>query len=605
VKDFGSVTFAAVGDWGDDYSPESQQSCASLDNAEPAVAALIDSWQPQFVVGVGDINYTTPSGSCILKYDTTVGQYYHRYIGNYAGTYGAGAPLNRFFMSKGNHEWHADTQTTVDYADFFNLPGIPIPGGFRDNIANPSHERYYRFTWGPIEFFALSSDTDEPDGTSSTSTQGVWLQNALAASTALWKVVFFHHQPYSSGGDGTELTGNLRMRWPFKEWGADVVLSGHRHNYERIVVDDFPYFVVGTGGTSLEGYGTKVSGSQAQYRDEFGALRVQVTATTMTLELYSTTISVPRTVTLRDTHVITKTALVPKHATWKYLDNGSNQGTAWRAVAFNDASWASGPAPLGYGDSDEVTTVDCGPGAAGVCSPGNGQSNNYITTYFRKSFTVSDPSRFSSLTLRLHRDDGAVVYLNGTELVRSNMPAGTITHTTLASSAVEGAWLADITGLSNSLQTGTNVLAVEIHQASAGSSDVSFDLELIGVDTAAPKVNKVIIGSSTANATSHPDCDFGSTTVTACQDGSGEQIRTVPVAAAARAMTWPTRSPVRPKFQRFRTTAPPTPRRGGSIPTERMLRFPTFAISWCCIFWTRFATWAATGSTGNGTTQRR
>jgi hypothetical protein len=187
---------------------------------------------------------------------------------------------------------------------------------------------------------------------------------------------------------------------------------------------------------------------------------------------------------------------------------------------------------LGYGDSDEVTTVDCGPGAAGVCSPGNGQSNNYITTYFRKSFTVSDPSRFSSLTLRLHRDDGAVVYLNGTELVRSNMPAGTITHTTLASSAVEGAWLADITGLSNSLQTGTNVLAVEIHQASAGSSDVSFDLELIGVDTAAPKVNKVIIGSSTANATSHPDCDFGSTTVTACQDGSGEQIRTVPVAAA-------------------------------------------------------------------------
>lgn len=167
-----------------------------------------------------------------------------------------------------------------------------------------------------------------------------------------------------------------------------------------------------------------------------------------------------------------QTTLVPAGATWKYLDNGSNQGTAWRDASFVDSTWASGPAQLGYGDGDEATVVSFGPNS----------SAKYITTYFRHAFNVTNPAAFTSLNLQLKRDDGAVVYLNGTEVYRSNMPTGTISYTTPASAAASddgGTWLS--ASLSSSLLvSGANVLAVEIHQSSGTSSDISFDLLLSG-----------------------------------------------------------------------------------------------------------------------------
>src|SRR5207247_9986717 len=92
-------------------------------------------------------------------------------------------------------------------------------------------------------------------------------------------------------------------------------------------------------------------------------------------------------------------ALVPAGSTWRYLDDGSDQGTAWRVPAFNDAGWATGLAQLGYGDGDEATVV----------SYGGNASAKYITTYFRRTFSVTNPLEFGSLTLRVLRDDGAVV----------------------------------------------------------------------------------------------------------------------------------------------------------------------------------------------------
>jgi calcineurin-like phosphoesterase family protein/purple acid phosphatase-like protein/fibronectin type III domain protein len=175
--------------------------------------------------------------------------------------------------------------------------------------------------------------------------------------------------------------------------------------------------------------------------------------------------------------------LVPTGAVWKYLDNGSNQGTAWRAAAFSDSPWASGSAQLGYGDGDEATVVNYGPSA----------TSKYITTYFRRSFNVADASAFTALTLRLLRDDGAVVYLNGAEVFRSNMPGGTIGFTTLASSALgapaESTFIE--TSISpTSLANGVNVVAVEIHQANGTSSDVSFDLELTGSNASTATVTR-------------------------------------------------------------------------------------------------------------------
>jgi hypothetical protein len=165
------------------------------------------------------------------------------------------------------------------------------------------------------------------------------------------------------------------------------------------------------------------------------------------------------------------TTLVAAGSNWRYLDNGSNQGTAWRSASFNDGSWRTGAAQLGYGDGDEQTVVSFGTNA----------KKKYITTYFRRTITVTNPAQFTSLLLNLIRDDGAVVYINGVEVWRSNLPGGTIGFKTLAASNVEGAnestWFS--TTLSPSrLVAGTNVIAVEIHQDAITSSDISFDLKL-------------------------------------------------------------------------------------------------------------------------------
>jgi hypothetical protein len=166
--------------------------------------------------------------------------------------------------------------------------------------------------------------------------------------------------------------------------------------------------------------------------------------------------------------------LISTGAVWKYLDNGSDQGGAWTAMAFNDTGWSNGPAQLGYGDNDERTLVSYGPNAGA----------KYITTYFRRAFTITDPASVSSLNLRLLRDDGAVVYLNGSEIYRNNMPGGAVNYLTPASVSVpdENAWYPSPVN-PGYLVPGTNALAVEIHQNSGGSSDISFDFELTAVQS--------------------------------------------------------------------------------------------------------------------------
>jgi hypothetical protein len=159
------------------------------------------------------------------------------------------------------------------------------------------------------------------------------------------------------------------------------------------------------------------------------------------------------------------TSLVTAQTAWKYLSNGSDPGTLWSAPAFDDSAWSVGDAELGYGDGDEVTPI----------------SGLGVTSYFRRTFTVADAAQVSRLTLLLQRDDGAVVYLNGTEVARSNMPAGPVTATTPAASDVSGAAEKTFVSLpvaTTALRTGTNVLAVEVHNAGA-STDLSFDAELV------------------------------------------------------------------------------------------------------------------------------
>jgi len=166
-----------------------------------------------------------------------------------------------------------------------------------------------------------------------------------------------------------------------------------------------------------------------------------------------------------------QTVIVSSGANWNYLDDGSNQGTVWNSTGFNDVSWHQNfPAVLGYGDG-QTTIVGHGPDA----------NNKYPTTYFRKSFNVADHTLYNDLELEAIRDDGMVVFLNGVEVWSDNMPVP-FDYQTFASSSISGTeettWISKV--ISNSLVTGTNVLAVEIHQRSGTSSDISFDFRLTG-----------------------------------------------------------------------------------------------------------------------------
>lgn len=165
---------------------------------------------------------------------------------------------------------------------------------------------------------------------------------------------------------------------------------------------------------------------------------------------------------------------VPAEATWKYLDDGSNQGTGWRTNGFDDSGWSTGVAQLGYGDGDEVTTVGFGPDA----------NNKYITTYFRRAFTVTNAPNITNLTVRVIRDDGAVVYLNGREVFRSNMDGTVLYNTPASGNTTQSDETTNFVSASISptnLVNGTNLIAVEVHQNQGTSTDLSFDLELLGL----------------------------------------------------------------------------------------------------------------------------
>ncbi len=244
-----SVVFAVIGDYG------------TGDQIEGEVADLVKSWRPEFIITTGDNNY--PSGSR-ATIDNAVGKFYHDFIFPYQGDFGEGAEQNRFFPSLGNHDWL--TAGAGPYLEYFALPG---------------NERYYDFTWGSLlQFFVLDSDPSEPDGVRSDSRQAAWLEQRLTESNATWKIVYMHHPPFSSGRKGSI----EYMRWNFKEWEADAVLSGHDHYYERLIKRRLVYFINGLGGDDIYEFDHPLAGSQVRYNADHGAMRVAATPHKITFQ---------------------------------------------------------------------------------------------------------------------------------------------------------------------------------------------------------------------------------------------------------------------------------------------------------------------------------
>jgi hypothetical protein len=256
---------AAIGDYGLAGQPEAD------------VAALIDRWGVDSIVTAGDNNYMDGAAETI---DANIGQYYHAYIAPYGGTYGAGATENRFFPALGNHDWY--TPGAQPYLDYFTLPG---------------NERYYTVRRGPIEFFILDTDPHEPDGYAADSAQAQWLQQQLAASDAPWKIVALHYPPYSSSARH----GSDRMvQWPYAAWGADAVIAGHDHLYERLQENGTLYFVNGAGGKDLYPFKPwPVPGSVVRYNQDYGAQLINATAQCLNISFFSRTDALIDSVTLR------------------------------------------------------------------------------------------------------------------------------------------------------------------------------------------------------------------------------------------------------------------------------------------------------------------
>jgi hypothetical protein len=192
--------------------------------------------------------------------------------------------------------------------------------------------------------------------------------------------------------------------------------------------------------------------------------------------------------------------LAPSHASWRYLDDGSEPGGAWASPAFDDSGWSNGVAQFGFGEGDETTVLRRFSELTGT---------NGIAYYFRHAFDVADPAAVTGLSVRLLRDDGAVVYLNGTEIFRSNMPTGAVNSTTFAAQVAEDNLVRANRVNPALLVPGRNVLAVEVHQVNLTSSDVSFDLELLpnvapqrpAVTLTAPASNPGLLGPTNLTLT--------------------------------------------------------------------------------------------------------
>ena len=251
-----TTRFAVIGDFGD------------AGQAEADVAALVNGWDIDYIVTTGDNNYPAGEAQTI---DRNIGQYYQEYIHPYQGEYGPGASENRFFPALGNHDW--DPGHIQPYLDYFLLPG---------------NERYYDFEEGPVHIFILDSDPNEPDGRGLESIQAGWLEEQLETTEAPWKLVFLHHPPFVSSRRGAD----KEVQWPYARWGADAVIAGHDHLYERLQIDGIPYIVNGLGGrhggiNPIHRLLLPLSGSQVRYNQDYGAMLITADEMCLNLSFYA------------------------------------------------------------------------------------------------------------------------------------------------------------------------------------------------------------------------------------------------------------------------------------------------------------------------------
>jgi hypothetical protein len=308
------------------------------------------------------------------------------------------------------------------------------------------------------------------------------LDRAIIAESARWGDHRRPSNPYTR--DGEWLAEQNRLLTQYFPVRTTNVLN----NYSSLLPStDPPTFLI--NGTPVTGGVVQAGGS------------LQITASTGTI-YFTTDGSDPRleggginpnALSLEGGSGGSETSFIQlEESGWRYLDNGVAQSSSdivirnpsynsadWKHPSFNDSSWPTGQALLGYGTINGRT----------INTSLNFQTPRLPTIYLRKAFTVTDASSFNQLELGVIQDDGVIVYLNGREIARVNMSGGPQTYSSFANGAIsnEGSLvsLPPINLSPGDLIEGTNLLAVELHQSSGSSSDTGLDLQLAGIAPAA------------------------------------------------------------------------------------------------------------------------
>jgi tartrate-resistant acid phosphatase type 5 len=242
---------------------------AGDDAAVAALGALARGLGPTVIIGSDFLQIDGPR----LYYDGTVGAAFYGFMQPYIGHHGTGAQTNMLWPAVSTLDWDV---ALADWQAFF-----------------PLAKTYYDVCLGNIHLFVLDSDAREPDGIDEASAQAQWLRLKLGLSPAPWKVVMLANNPYSS------VNSDPLLQWPFRSWGADMVLSSGATNYERLNVGGLTCIVNGLGGRiPLQPVVTPNAMSVAHYSAGFGVGGISATTKQLTYDLIVADGSTADTITL-------------------------------------------------------------------------------------------------------------------------------------------------------------------------------------------------------------------------------------------------------------------------------------------------------------------
>lgn len=455
-----------------------------------------DNLNLKFVAQVGDLVESWPN----------VTQWQR--ISGYMATLDAAGVPNA--VLPGNHDMDVSTGAAPRYDEYFppsRYSAKPWYGGYLgqnlfgpDPIDRKNKDSFSLFSAGGLDFLVLSLEYDAPDYALQ------WAQKVLNAYPDRRVILSTHSFIHTGGARSTTTTRTDGANTPAQIWTKFVygncnifmVVNGHWHDGDLGEARRSDPNACGEPVQQiLANYQERANGGNGWMRwYTFKPVTNQIQAVTYspTLDVYDTGPLASFTFGYdMSTTGVTKRTLVPGASTWKWRYATGAWPSGWTSSTFDDSTWKQGSAVLGFGTT-VATNID-------VPAP---TSNRPISAQFRKTFTVTDPSALSNVLVTTRANDGVVVFVNGTEVGRANLPSTTLSSTSYATAAprVSTAPSLAFTVPASLLRAGTNVVTASTHLNYRATPDVTFDLVLTAEESSdppppTPPPAPVVTGSAT------------------------------------------------------------------------------------------------------------